>query len=216
MAVSGEQRASGRDSWGLLDVNAGSSLRPQIHRDGTGTYSETSGFSSPDRRGAARPRWCRRWRPPSPAGPRGFTPGRSGSKACGWALRSSPWTGRRWRCQPRGFSRAPRGREVRGEPGEPATGGPGRPWRFSGPGGRPGGGGRSRQDGVPVTGEFVEAMERLWTLPVPLLITVAEKGGGYMAALKEKPDQILLTVTPDNRDELPTESWRLACRHRID
>lgn len=50
---------------------------------------------------------------------------------------------------------------------------------------------------------FVAAMEHLWRQPVPLLITVAEKGGGYIAVLKGKPDQIRFTVTPANRDALP-------------
>jgi nucleoside-triphosphatase len=50
---------------------------------------------------------------------------------------------------------------------------------------------------------FVAAMERLWTQPVALVATVAEKGGGLMAALKAKPDKILLTVTPANRETLP-------------
>lgn len=50
---------------------------------------------------------------------------------------------------------------------------------------------------------FIEAMERLWAQPVALLITVAEKGGGYMAAIKEKSDMILITVTQENRDGLP-------------
>jgi nucleoside-triphosphatase len=51
---------------------------------------------------------------------------------------------------------------------------------------------------------FVVAMERLWTeAKIPLLITVAEKGGGLIAALKGKPDKILLSVTPANRDALP-------------
>ncbi len=50
---------------------------------------------------------------------------------------------------------------------------------------------------------FVAAMERLWRQPVPLLITVAEKGGGYIAAIKAKPGKTLLTVTSANRDELP-------------
>jgi nucleoside-triphosphatase len=54
-----------------------------------------------------------------------------------------------------------------------------------------------------LSGRFVAAMERLWGSPVPLLITVAEKGGGYMAALKAKPDKFLGTVTPATRDELP-------------
>ncbi len=51
--------------------------------------------------------------------------------------------------------------------------------------------------------QFVAAMERLWEQPVPLLITVAEKGGGYMAAIKEKADLVLITVTQENRNGLP-------------
>jgi nucleoside-triphosphatase len=50
---------------------------------------------------------------------------------------------------------------------------------------------------------FIAAMERLWSAPVPLLITVAEKGGGYMAQIKGKPGARLITVTPANRDGLP-------------
>jgi len=53
------------------------------------------------------------------------------------------------------------------------------------------------------SGQFVAAMERLWGQPLPLLITVAAKGGGYIAAIKEKPDKILLSVTPANRDGVP-------------
>ncbi len=60
---------------------------------------------------------------------------------------------------------------------------------------------------------FVAAMERLWRQPVPLLITVAAKGGGYIAAIKDKPDKILLTVTPANRDELPNEILDLLLSH---
>ena len=44
---------------------------------------------------------------------------------------------------------------------------------------------------------------------MPLLVTVAEKGGGYIAAIKEKPEKILLTVTPANRDELPVRILEL-------
>jgi nucleoside-triphosphatase len=50
---------------------------------------------------------------------------------------------------------------------------------------------------------FVAAMERLWSQPVPLVITVAEKGGSLIEGLKAKPDKILLTVTPANREALP-------------
>jgi nucleoside-triphosphatase len=50
---------------------------------------------------------------------------------------------------------------------------------------------------------FVAAMERLWAAPVPLLVTVAEKGGGYIARIKGNPGARLITVTPANRDGLP-------------
>jgi nucleoside-triphosphatase len=50
---------------------------------------------------------------------------------------------------------------------------------------------------------FVGAMEKLWAAAVPLVVTVAEKGGGYIQKVKEKPGKILITVTPANRDELP-------------
>jgi nucleoside-triphosphatase THEP1 len=46
-------------------------------------------------------------------------------------------------------------------------------------------------------------MENLCAVPVPLLITVAQKGGGYIAAIKARPEKTLFTVTPTNRDELP-------------
>jgi len=60
-----------------------------------------------------------------------------------------------------------------------------------------------------LSARFVAALERLWAAPVPLLITVAEKGGGYIAALKGKHDKTLLTVTPANREELPARILEL-------
>jgi nucleoside-triphosphatase len=60
-----------------------------------------------------------------------------------------------------------------------------------------------------LSARFVTALERLWEQPVPLLVTVAQKGGGLIAALKGKPDQILLTVTAANRDELPSRILEL-------
>lgn len=54
-----------------------------------------------------------------------------------------------------------------------------------------------------LSSRFVAALERLWAAPVSLLLTVAEKGGGYMEKVKEKPHSILITVTPRNREELP-------------
>jgi nucleoside-triphosphatase len=50
---------------------------------------------------------------------------------------------------------------------------------------------------------FVAAVERLWAGTVPLLITVGEKGGGYIRRIKEKAEKLLITVTPGNRDALP-------------
>jgi nucleoside-triphosphatase len=57
--------------------------------------------------------------------------------------------------------------------------------------------------------QFMAALERLWAAPVDLLITVAAKGGGYIQALKAKPDKILLPVTRANRDRLPQDILRL-------
>jgi nucleoside-triphosphatase len=56
---------------------------------------------------------------------------------------------------------------------------------------------------------FVQAMERLWEAPVLLLATVAEKGGGYIQRVKEKPEALLITVTLANRDELPNQILKL-------
>jgi len=50
---------------------------------------------------------------------------------------------------------------------------------------------------------FVAAMERLWGVPMALLVTVAQKGGGFIARIKNHPDARLITVTPANRDSLP-------------
>jgi len=56
---------------------------------------------------------------------------------------------------------------------------------------------------------FVESMERLWDAPIPLLATVAQKGGGYIQAITEKPGAVLITVTPANREELPARILHL-------
>ncbi len=50
---------------------------------------------------------------------------------------------------------------------------------------------------------LVAALEALWSAPLPLLVTVAEKGGGLIAAIKRRPGARLITVTPGNRDALP-------------
>jgi nucleoside-triphosphatase len=56
---------------------------------------------------------------------------------------------------------------------------------------------------------FVAAMECLWAAPVPLLVTVAARGGGYIATLKGKPEKTQLSVTPANRDTLPSRILEL-------
>jgi len=57
--------------------------------------------------------------------------------------------------------------------------------------------------------EFIAAMERLCTAPVPLIATVAEKGGGFMARVKDKPGVVLITVTSANRDALPARILKM-------
>ena len=58
-------------------------------------------------------------------------------------------------------------------------------------------------DGAYTIEKNVAAIERLWSAKVSLLITVAEKGGGYINRIKSKPGARLINVTPANRDGLP-------------
>src|SRR5262249_48173956 len=53
--------------------------------------------------------------------------------------------------------------------------------------------------------ELVEAVRRLLAGPVPVLATVAMKGGGLIAEVKGRDNVRLVEVTPANRDSLPTE-----------
>jgi len=64
-----------------------------------------------------------------------------------------------------------------------------------------------------LSSRFEEAMERLWTAPAPLLVTVAEKGGGYIRKVKEKPDKTLIRITPGNRDDLPERILQLLLKY---
>ncbi|RJR42409.1 MAG: hypothetical protein C4567_07340 [Deltaproteobacteria bacterium] len=50
---------------------------------------------------------------------------------------------------------------------------------------------------------FIEALERLWTAPVAILVTLAEPAEGYGEQMKRKMNKMLINVTPDNRDDLP-------------
>lgn len=58
---------------------------------------------------------------------------------------------------------------------------------------------------------FVAALEALWPAPVPLLLTVAEKGGGYIARLKAKPGGRLFRLTPANREAMPEILLQVLC-----
>jgi nucleoside-triphosphatase len=53
--------------------------------------------------------------------------------------------------------------------------------------------------------EFVAAVRRLLDGPVPLLATVALKGGGLIEEVKGQDNLRLVEVTPANRDGLPVE-----------
>src|SRR5262249_48678490 len=53
--------------------------------------------------------------------------------------------------------------------------------------------------------EFVRAVSLLLDGPVPVVATVAMKGGGLVAAVKARQDGRLVQVTETNRDGLPAE-----------
>jgi nucleoside-triphosphatase len=59
---------------------------------------------------------------------------------------------------------------------------------------------------------FIAALEHLWSLPVPLLVTVAEKGGGYIAQIINKPGSRFITVHAGNRDSLPATILNILAR----
>ncbi len=50
---------------------------------------------------------------------------------------------------------------------------------------------------------FVSAMRRLLGSSTRIVITVAERGGGFIAEVRGSRDAELWTVTPTNRDALP-------------
>ena len=49
---------------------------------------------------------------------------------------------------------------------------------------------------------FVESVRSVLDGPVPVLATVAQKGGGFIGEVKSRPDIELLTVSSKNRDGL--------------
>jgi nucleoside-triphosphatase len=50
---------------------------------------------------------------------------------------------------------------------------------------------------------FVEAVRRVLDGPIPVLATVALRGGGFISEVKARPDVRLIEVGPTNRDDLP-------------
>jgi len=50
---------------------------------------------------------------------------------------------------------------------------------------------------------FVAAVERLLASEVTMVATVARRGGGLIATVKERPDADLWEVTPSNREAMP-------------
>lgn len=50
---------------------------------------------------------------------------------------------------------------------------------------------------------FVAAIQRLLEGELPLVATIAKRGGGFIAEVKSRPDVRVEEVTRDNRDDLP-------------
>ena len=50
---------------------------------------------------------------------------------------------------------------------------------------------------------FVKSMQRVLELNVPLIATVSQQGKGFVQDVKNRPDVQILTVTADNREQLP-------------
>jgi nucleoside-triphosphatase len=55
------------------------------------------------------------------------------------------------------------------------------------------------------SGKFIEAIKQILDGSVPLVATVALKGSGFIAQVKERKDVELITVTAENRGLLPTK-----------
>ncbi len=51
--------------------------------------------------------------------------------------------------------------------------------------------------------QFVSSMRTLLDGPIPILATIALRGGGFIAEAKNRPDVEVVEVTQANRDELP-------------
>ena len=56
-----------------------------------------------------------------------------------------------------------------------------------------------------LSGRFVETVELLLHSAAPLVATVALRGGGFIEAVKRRPDVLLWRVSPANRDGMPAK-----------
>jgi nucleoside-triphosphatase len=55
---------------------------------------------------------------------------------------------------------------------------------------------------------FVDSVSSVLEGNVPVLATIASKGGGFIGEVRARPDAELLTVSSENRDRLPEELCR--------
>jgi nucleoside-triphosphatase len=53
--------------------------------------------------------------------------------------------------------------------------------------------------------QFVATMRRLLGEPIPVVATIAFRGGGFIAEVKSRPDVQIVEVTRDNRQSIPSQ-----------
>ena len=53
--------------------------------------------------------------------------------------------------------------------------------------------------------QFIEAVSRLLEGPVPVVATIALRGGGFIAEVKKRPNVQIVEVTHGNRQTLPEQ-----------
>jgi len=56
-----------------------------------------------------------------------------------------------------------------------------------------------------LSSNFVETVESILNSSVVLVATVGLRGGGFIEAVKQRPDVLLRTVSRTHRDRLPAE-----------
>ncbi|MFH1742755.1 MAG: nucleoside-triphosphatase [bacterium] len=60
---------------------------------------------------------------------------------------------------------------------------------------------------------FVDAVKRILRGPIPVIATIAAKGGGFISEVKSLPNVNMVQVTPANRDKLPEQIERWLSGH---